>query len=70
MAPLRDHGLRIGELEPGPGELDRRRAGVRVGHVTIVARRAAVARTGVTAVVPPAPAGRAPARPCSTARGR
>jgi Peptidase family S58 len=57
-ASLREHGLRIGELEPGPtggiGDV----AGVRVGHVTV--RRdepdppegRGVARSGVTAIVP------------------
>ena len=45
MDTLRDHGLRIGEFEPGP-ENTIADAGVRVGHVT-------VARTGVTALVPP-----------------
>ncbi len=55
---LRDHGLRIGELEPGPtcgiGDV----GGVRVGHVTV--RRdepdppegRGVGRSGVTAVIP------------------
>ncbi|HEY1276490.1 MAG TPA: P1 family peptidase [Thermoleophilaceae bacterium] len=58
MASLRDHGLRIGELEPGPAGSIADVEGVRVGHVTI--RRdepvppdgRGVARTGVTAVVP------------------
>ncbi len=56
---LREHGLRIGELEPGPSASIADVAGVDVGHVT-------VGCTGVTAVVPgpvaglwaePAPAG-------------
>jgi D-aminopeptidase len=42
---LREHGLRIGELEPGPAASIADVAGVTVGHAT-------VARTGVTAVVP------------------
>jgi D-aminopeptidase len=49
---LREHGLRIGELESGPrcsiSDVD----GVRVGHVTVVRDGAEVARTGVTAIVP------------------
>jgi D-aminopeptidase len=42
---LREHGLRIGELEPGPTSSIADVAGVDVGHAT-------VARTGVTAVLP------------------
>src|SRR5215210_944878 len=42
---LRDHGLRIGELEPGPGGSIADVAGVAVGHVTAEC-------TGVTAVLP------------------
>jgi D-aminopeptidase len=55
---LRDHGLRIGRLEPGPRCSIADVAGVRVGHVTIVRDEPeppdgrGVARTGVTAVVP------------------
>jgi len=57
---LRDLGLRIGALEAGPGDAITDVPGVRVGHVTV--RRdepdppagRGVARTGVTAVVPPA----------------
>jgi D-aminopeptidase len=59
---LREHGLRIGELDPGPANSIADVGGVRVGHVTI--RRdepeppagRGIARTGVTAVVPPGPA--------------
>ncbi len=57
-ASLREHGLRIGELEPGPtggiGDV----AGVRVGHVTVLRDEPdppdgrGVGRSGVTAVVP------------------
>jgi D-aminopeptidase len=62
MASLREHGLRIGELEPGPTDSIEDVAGVRVGHVSV--RRdepdppdgRGVARTGVTAVVPGEPA--------------
>src|SRR5437763_1535401 len=55
---LRDHGLRIGELEAGPRNSSTDVEGVTVGHVTV--RRdepdppggRGVARTGVTAIVP------------------
>jgi D-aminopeptidase len=56
----RELGIRIGELEPGPSDSIADVDGVRVGHVTVwrdepdpPAGRG-VARTGVTAVVPPA----------------
>src|SRR5262245_25228298 len=56
----RELGVRIGELEPGPSDSIADVDGVRVGHVTVwrdepdpPAGRG-VARTGVTAVVPPA----------------
>jgi D-aminopeptidase len=58
---LRAHGLRIGELEPGPRNAIADVAGIRVGHVTIVRDEPdppagrGVARTGVTAIVPAAP---------------
>jgi D-aminopeptidase len=64
MAPastLRAHGLRIGELEPGPRNAISDVAGVRVGHVTVVRDEPdppagrGVARSGVTAIVPVAP---------------
>jgi D-aminopeptidase len=48
---LRDHGLRIGDLEPGPRCSIADVEGVRVGHVTVV-RDDPVARTGVTAILP------------------
>jgi D-aminopeptidase len=59
---LREHGLRIGELDPGPTCSIADVRGVGVGHVTI--RRdepdppagRGIARTGVTAVVPADPA--------------
>jgi D-aminopeptidase len=59
---LREHGLRIGELDPGPLGSITDVAGVRVGHVTI--RRdepdppagRGVARSGVTVVAPADPA--------------
>jgi D-aminopeptidase len=50
MRTLREHGLRIGALEPGPrcsiADVD----GVHVGHVTVVRDEPTVARTGVTAI--------------------
>jgi D-aminopeptidase len=59
---LREHGLRIGELDPGPTCSIADVRGVSVGHVTIrreepdppVGR--GIARTGVTAIVPADPA--------------
>jgi pimeloyl-ACP methyl ester carboxylesterase len=60
-ATLREHGLRIGELEAGPRGTIADVDGVRVGHVTLhrdepdpPAGRG-VARTGVTAILPRAP---------------
>jgi D-aminopeptidase len=50
---LRELGLRIGELEAGPTDSIADVAGVRVGHVTVWRDEPEVARTGVTAVVPP-----------------
>jgi len=55
---LRDHGLVLGNLEPGPLNAITDVAGVRVGHVTIVRDEEpppagrGVARTGVTAILP------------------
>ena len=55
---LREHGLRIGGLEPGPACSIADVAGVRVGHVTVVRDEPdppagrGVARSGVTAIVP------------------
>ena len=55
---LRELGLRIGELEPGPSD-SIADVGVRVGHVTVwrdepdPPEGRGVARTGLTAVVPP-----------------
>ena len=79
---LRDHGLRIGELEPGPVDSIADVAGVRVGHVTVVRDEPeppagrGVARSGVTAIVPGRPgtlcgrAGAGRAWRCSTAPAR
>jgi D-aminopeptidase len=52
MRSLREHGLRIGELEPGPRCSIADVGGVRVGHVTVVRDEPEVVRTGVTAIVP------------------
>jgi D-aminopeptidase len=49
---LRDHGLRIGELEPGPRNVITDVPGVAVGHVTVWRDQPSVARTGVTAILP------------------
>jgi D-aminopeptidase len=49
---LREHGLRIGELEPGPRCSIADVGGVRVGHVTVVRDKPEIVRTGVTAIVP------------------
>jgi len=51
---LREHGLRVGDLEPGAANSIADVDGVRVGHVTVRRDEPAVARTGVTVVVPPA----------------
>ncbi|MEN3284695.1 MAG: D-aminopeptidase [Solirubrobacteraceae bacterium] len=52
MRSLREHGLRIGEFEPGPRCSIADVEGVRVGHVTVAHDEPEVARTGVTAIVP------------------
>jgi D-aminopeptidase len=63
---LRDHGLRIGELQPGASNSIADVGDVRVGHVTVVRDEPdppagrGVARSGVTAIVP-----RDPARLCA-----
>ena len=68
MSTLREHGIRIGDLEPGPANAITDVEGVRVGHVTVVRDEPdppegrGVARTGVTVVAPPSlpvPAGAA-----------
>jgi D-aminopeptidase len=48
----RELGVRVGELEPGPSNSIADAEGVRVGHVTAW-RDEPVARTGVTAIIPP-----------------
>lgn len=56
---LREHGLRIGELESGTTDSIADVSGIRVGHVTVwrdepePPEGRGVARTGITAVVPP-----------------
>src|SRR4051812_49183630 len=55
---LRDHGLRIGALEPGAANSIADVDGVAVGHVTVARDEPdppdgrGIARTGVTAIVP------------------
>ena len=51
---LRDHGLRIGDLDAGPRNAITDVPGVLVGHATIRRDEPAVARTGVTAILPKA----------------
>ena len=47
----RELGIRIGRMDPGPGNAITDVAGVRVGHTTI--REGDSVRTGITAVLPP-----------------
>jgi D-aminopeptidase len=49
---LRDHGLRIGDLEAGPRNAITDVPGVVVGQVTVWRDEPAVARTGVTVILP------------------
>jgi D-aminopeptidase len=49
---LRDLGIAIGRLEPGPHNAITDVAGVRVGHCTLIRDEPAVLRTGVTAILP------------------
>lgn len=59
---LRQHGLRVGHLEPGVANAITDVAGVRVGHVTVTRDEPpppagrGIARTGVTAILPGAQA--------------
>lgn len=68
MERLRDHGLRIGHLEPGPANAITDVPGVTIGHVTVWRDEPdppggrGVARTGVTAIVPGAPCPSTPVR--------
>jgi D-aminopeptidase len=54
-ARLRDLGITVGLLPPGPLNAITDVAGVRVGHTTIVADTPNVVRTGVTAIWPRGP---------------
>jgi len=49
---LRDLGITIGELPPGPGNAITDVPGVRVGHCTLIWDEPRIARTGVTMIVP------------------
>jgi len=49
---LRDLGITVGRLEPGPLNAITDIAGVRVGHATVVSDSPHVVRTGVTAILP------------------
>jgi D-aminopeptidase len=49
---LRDLGLSVGVLEPGPLNAITDVPGVWVGHATVIAEEPTVARTGVTVIVP------------------
>ncbi|HEY7470032.1 MAG TPA: P1 family peptidase, partial [Acidimicrobiia bacterium] len=51
-ARLRDLGIVIGDLDPGPLNAITDVAGLRVGHTTVVRDEPEVVRTGVTMVVP------------------
>lgn len=49
---LRDLGVAIGHLEPGPDNAITDVPGVRVGHATLIRDEPTVARTGVTMIMP------------------
>ncbi len=49
---LRDLGIAVGQLPPGPGNAITDVAGVRVGHATVIHDTPSTARTGVTAIWP------------------
>lgn len=49
---LRDAGITVGRMQPGPYNAITDVAGVLVGHTTIIADTPRIARTGVTVVVP------------------
>ena len=51
-ARLRELGVNIGQLEPGPHNAITDVEGVKVGHVTIMREQPKVIRTGVTVIVP------------------
>ncbi len=52
---LRDLGITVGQLPPGPWNAITDVAGVRVGHATVIHDTPSVARTGVTAIWPSGP---------------
>ena len=49
---LRDLGIHIGNIAPGPHNAITDVPGVLVGHCTIIADQPTVARTGVTVILP------------------
>src|SRR6185312_6429939 len=51
-ARLRDLGITVGQLPPGPFNAITDVAGVRVGHATVIHDTPSIARTGVTAIWP------------------
>src|SRR5262245_35009085 len=51
-ARLRDLGLRVGSLPPGPFNAITDVAGVKVGYSTVIQNKPRTARTGVTAIWP------------------
>ncbi|MGE5203928.1 MAG: P1 family peptidase, partial [Acidobacteriota bacterium] len=51
-ARLRDLGIRVGRLDPGPHNAITDVAGVEVGYTTLVRDAPATVRTGVTAIWP------------------
>ena len=68
---VRDDGIAIGEVEPGPRNAISDVPGITVGHVTVI-HDEPVARTGVTVVVPPEvhiPAGMAVLNGCGELTG-
>ena len=54
-ARLRDLGLSVGALPPGPFNAITDVAGVRVGYATVIQDSPRIARTGVTAIWPRGP---------------
>ena len=54
-ARLRDLGLKVGTLPPGPLNAITDVAGVKVGYSTVIQDRPRIARTGVTAIWPRGP---------------